>query len=86
MVRGSLAAQRPGAMLWVMAKYAPPIHKGQGTLVLPHAIWPRLVVFLIVLFINAVFPRMRTEQAVKYLWRWPTLLAFIGLIVVLIMG
>jgi hypothetical protein len=37
-------------MLWVMAKYAPPIHKGQGTLVLPHAIWPRLVVFLIVLF------------------------------------
>jgi len=43
-----------------------------------------LVVFLINLFINAVFPRMRIEQAVKYLWRWPTLLALTGLIVSMI--
>jgi len=43
-----------------------------------------LVVFILGLFINAVFPRFRIEQAVKYLWRWPTLLAFIGLIAVLI--
>lgn len=40
-----------------------------------------LVVFLIIIFINAVFPRMRTEQAVKYLWRWPILLALAGLII-----
>ena len=44
-----------------------------------------LVVFIITLFINAVFPRLRIEQAVKYLWRWPTLLALIGLIVSMIM-
>jgi len=43
-----------------------------------------LVVFILGLFINAAFPRFRIEQAVKYLWRWPTLLAFVGLIVVLI--
>lgn len=43
-----------------------------------------LVVFIVCLFINAVFPRFRIEQAVKYLWRWPTLLAFVGLIVVMI--
>jgi NADH-quinone oxidoreductase subunit H len=35
-------------------------------------------------FINAAFPRLRIEQAIKYLWRWPTLLAFIGMIIVLI--
>jgi NADH-quinone oxidoreductase subunit H len=43
-----------------------------------------LVVFIIVLFINAVFPRFRIEQAIRYLWRWPTLLAFVGLIIVLV--
>ena len=45
-----------------------------------------LMVFMIVLFVNAVFPRMRIEQAVKYLWRWPTLLALAGLIVTLVMN
>ncbi len=45
-----------------------------------------LVVFILGLFINAVLPRLRVEQAVKYLWRWPTLLAFIGMIIVLIVG
>ena len=43
-----------------------------------------LVVFIVELFINAAFPRLRVEQAVKYLWRWPTLVAFIGLIAILI--
>lgn len=41
-----------------------------------------LVVLIIVLVINAVFPRFRIEQGVRYLWKWATLLAFIGLIVV----
>ena len=40
-----------------------------------------LLVFVLGLFANAVFPRFRIEQAVKYLWKWPTLLALIGLIV-----
>jgi NADH-quinone oxidoreductase subunit H len=42
------------------------------------------VVFVICLFINAAFPRIRIEQAVRYLWRWPTLFAFAGLIIVLV--
>ena len=40
-----------------------------------------LIVFIIGLFINAVFPRFRIEQAMKYLWKWPTVLAFVGLII-----
>jgi NADH-quinone oxidoreductase subunit H len=42
-----------------------------------------LVVFVLGLFIHAVFPRFRIEQAIKYLWKWPTLLAFLGLIITL---
>ena len=42
-----------------------------------------LVVFLLTLCVNAVFPRFRIEQAIKYLWKWPALLAFLGLILVL---
>jgi len=42
-----------------------------------------LVVFVLGLFIHAVFPRFRIEQAIKYLWKWPTLLAFVGLIITL---
>jgi len=45
-----------------------------------------LALFVIFLFVNAVFPRFRIEQAIKYLWRWPTLLAFAGLIIVLLTG
>jgi len=45
-----------------------------------------LAVFIIFLFVNAVFPRFRIEQAIRYLWRWPTLLAFTGLIIVLVTG
>ncbi|MGM0406734.1 MAG: respiratory chain complex I subunit 1 family protein [Bacteroidota bacterium] len=45
-----------------------------------------LLVLMIILCVNAVFPRFRTDQAIKYLWKWPTLLAFIGLIIVIIKG
>lgn len=44
-----------------------------------------LIVFVLCLFINAVFPRFRIEQAVKYLWKWPTFLALAGLIATLLM-
>ncbi|MBN2456538.1 MAG: NADH-quinone oxidoreductase subunit H [Sedimentisphaerales bacterium] len=40
-----------------------------------------LVVFVLGLCVSAVFPRFRIEQAIKYLWKWPTLLAFVGLII-----
>ena len=43
-----------------------------------------LVVFILLLFINAALPRLRVEQAVKYLWRWPTLISLIGMIIILI--
>jgi len=39
-----------------------------------------IVLSVIVLIVNAVFPRYRVEQAIKYLWKWPTLIAFVGLI------
>ncbi len=45
-----------------------------------------MVVLLVGLFINAAFPRLRIEQAIRYLWRWPTLLALAGVIVVMIIG
>jgi len=40
-----------------------------------------LVVFLLSLFINAVFPRFRIDQAIKYCWKWPAILALAGLII-----
>jgi NADH-quinone oxidoreductase subunit H len=43
-----------------------------------------LVVFVLGVFIHAVFPRFRTEQAIRYLWRWPAILAVAGLIIILI--
>jgi len=45
-----------------------------------------LVVFLMGLFINAVFPRFRIEQGLRFCWRWPALLGVVGLIVVLVIG
>lgn len=44
-----------------------------------------LVVFVFCLFISASFPRFRIEQAIKYLWKWPTFLALVGLIATLLM-
>jgi len=45
-----------------------------------------VVVFVLGLLIHAVFPRFRVEQAVRYLWKWPTLLAFAGLIIASVTG
>ncbi len=39
-------------------------------------------VYLFCILINASLPRLRIDQAIHYLWKWPTLLAFIGMIVV----
>jgi len=39
-----------------------------------------LAVFVTGVFIHAVFPRFRIEQATKYLWFWPTIISFISLI------
>jgi len=44
-----------------------------------------LVVFVLGIFINAALPRLRIEQAIRYLWRWPTVFAFVGLIVVVLL-
>jgi NADH-quinone oxidoreductase subunit H len=44
-----------------------------------------LIVFVLGIFIHAALPRLRIEQAVQYLWQWPTLLALIGLVVVMVM-
>ncbi|HDJ34582.1 MAG TPA: proton-conducting membrane transporter [Bacteroidetes bacterium] len=41
-----------------------------------------LLAFMVFQVIHAVWPRFRIEQAVRCLWRWPALLAFIGLIIV----
>jgi len=40
-----------------------------------------LAVFLVGVCINAVMPRLRLEQALRYLWKWPALVALGGLIV-----
>ena len=45
-----------------------------------------LVVFVLILFVNASFPRLRVEQAVRYLWRWPALISLVGLILVVVVG
>ena len=61
------------------------LNTGWGVLLSPVIFFLKmLIVFLLGLFIHAVFPRFRMEQAIKYLWKWPTLIAFVGLIVVLI--
>ncbi len=39
-----------------------------------------LVIFILGLFINAVFPRLRIDQAIKYCWKWPSILALAGLV------
>lgn len=45
-----------------------------------------LVVFMLCLMVNAAMPRLRVDQAIRYLWRWPTLFALGGLIAVMIIG
>ena len=41
-----------------------------------------LVLFFLLVLINAIFPRYRTDQVVRYLWKWPGLISFIGLMIV----
>jgi len=41
-----------------------------------------LAVFFVGVCINAVLPRFRVEQGLRYLWKWPTILAFLGLLIV----
>ena len=43
-----------------------------------------LVVFVLGLFVNAALPRLRIDQAIRYLWGWPSLAALIGLIIVVV--
>jgi len=45
-----------------------------------------VVVFVLGVCVNAVFPRFRIEQAVAYLWKWPTALAFAGLVLTTILA
>lgn len=45
-----------------------------------------IVVLVIGIFINAVYPRYRIEQAMNYLLKWPTLISFIGLIIVVLIN
>jgi NADH-quinone oxidoreductase subunit H len=45
-----------------------------------------IIVLTILIFVNAVFPRFRIEQAIRYLWTWPALIAFAGLIIVLVVN
>ncbi len=45
-----------------------------------------LGVFIIVFSATTVFPRLRVEQAVRYLWKWPALTAFLGVIAAQVLG
>ncbi len=45
-----------------------------------------LAVFIFALTINAVFPRFRIERAFGFYWKWPTIIAFLGLIYALYTG
>ena len=40
-----------------------------------------VVIFFGGLCVHAVLPRFRVEQAIKYLWKWPTALALTGLVI-----
>ena len=44
------------------------------------------LVLFIGLFVNAVYPRFRIEQAMQYLWKWPTLISFVGLVIVVLVN
>jgi NADH-quinone oxidoreductase subunit H len=41
-------------------------------------------VLVLGLIVNASFPRLRIEQAIRYLWRWPTLIALVGLVLAVV--
>ncbi len=58
-----------------------PATYGVVAYVVNYLVWFALifVVWMIAVFINAVFPRFRIEQAFKFYWKWPTVIAAIGL-------
>lgn len=43
-------------------------------------------VFLAGLLVNAVYPRVRIDQALRFCWKWPALLALLGLVAVMVIG
>jgi len=53
-----------------------------------YLVWLALifVVWMIAIFVNAVFPRFRIEQAFKFYWKWPTVIAIVGLIQAYVMS
>jgi NADH-quinone oxidoreductase subunit H len=54
---------------------------GFDAMILNIVIWAILIfaVILVALFIDAVMPRWRIDQAFIFYWTWPTLIAIIGL-------
>jgi len=42
------------------------------------------VLFVLLTFFDEVLPRFKVDDAVRFYWRWPTVLALIGLIIVLV--
>ncbi|AEH24826.1 respiratory chain complex I subunit 1 family protein [Pyrococcus yayanosii] len=40
----------------------------------------QIAVLLIAIFIGAIFPRFTIDQAVKFYWKWPTIIAALGAI------
>ncbi len=65
-----------------------PATYGVFAYVVNYLVWFLLifVVWMIALFINAVFPRFRIEQAFKFYWKWPTIIAAIGLVQAYVMS
>ncbi|OYT58730.1 NADH dehydrogenase FAD-containing subunit [Euryarchaeota archaeon ex4484_178] len=65
-----------------------PATYGAVAYVVNYVVWFILifVVWMIAVFINAVFPRFRIEQAFKFYWKWPTIIAAIGLVQAYIMS
>jgi NADH-quinone oxidoreductase subunit H len=43
-----------------------------------------LIVFMLGVLLNAVFPRVRIQQAIRFNWTWPTIISLIGLVIVYI--
>lgn len=44
------------------------------------------IIFLLMVFFDEVLPRFRIDDAVRFYWRWPTIIALTSLIIVLIGG
>jgi NADH-quinone oxidoreductase subunit H len=40
-----------------------------------------LIIFIIGVLFNAVFPRVRIEQAIRFNWTWPLIIALVGLFI-----